>query len=102
MPRRPRCHSVGRKRQVLAEYNDWETLHGLTKRNGVSCTLIRVWIAKDEAGEFNDDVVAVELLATYQVCIAALERFVGKKALEQASSKGGLLRPSCRQACIPP
>jgi hypothetical protein len=78
------------KRQIVAEYNAGETLHGLSKRHDVCRNLIRVWIAKAEAGEFNDDVAAAELLATYEARIAALERLVGKQALELAFVKGGV------------
>lgn len=90
MPRRHRSHSMDLKRQVVAEYNAGETLHGLSKRHDVCRNLIRVWIAKAEAGEFNDDVAAAELLATYEARIAALERLVGKQALELAFVKGGV------------
>jgi hypothetical protein len=78
------------KRQIVAEYNAGETLHGLSKRHDVCRNLIRVWVAKAEAGEFNDDVAAAELLATYEARIAALERLVGKQALELAFVKGGV------------
>jgi len=78
------------KRQVVAEYNAGETLHGLSKRHDVCRNLIRVWIAKAEAGAFNDDVAAAELLATYEARIAALERLVGRQALELAFVKGGV------------
>jgi transposase len=90
MPRRHRSHSMDLKRQVVAEYNAGETLNGLSKRHDVCRNLIRVWIAKAEAGEFNDDVAAAELLATYEARIAALERLVGKQALELAFVKGGV------------
>ena len=88
MPRRHRSHSMDLKRQVVAEYNAGETLHGLSKRHDVCRTLIRVWNAKAEAGEFNDDVAAAELLATYEARIAALERLVGRLTLENDFLKG--------------
>lgn len=82
MPRRHRSHSMELKRQVVAEYNAGETLHGLSKRHDVCRNLIRIWIAKAEAGEFDDEVAAAELLVRYEARIAALERLVGKQALE--------------------
>lgn len=93
MPRRHRSHSMDLERQVVAEYNAGETLHGLSRRHDVCRNLIRVWIAKADAGEFNDDIAAAELLATCEARIAALERLVGRQAPELAFVKGGgLLR----------
>jgi transposase len=53
MPRH-RSHSVAFKRQVAEEYLAGETLHGLAKRHDLSRNLIRVWLAKYEAGAFDD------------------------------------------------
>ncbi len=64
MPRRHRSHSIELKRQVVAEYNAGETLHGLSKRHDVCRNLIRIWIAKAEAGEFDGEVAAAELLVS--------------------------------------
>jgi transposase len=66
-------------------------LHGLSKRHDVCRNLDPCWIAKADAGEFDDDVAAAELLATYEARIAALERLAGKQALELAFVKGGVL-----------
>lgn len=90
MPRRHRNHSMELKRQVVAEYNAGETLHGLSKHHDVCRNLIRIWIAKAEAGAFDDEVAAAELLVRYEARIAALERLVGKQALELAFVKGGV------------
>ena len=51
MPRH-RSHSVAFKRQVAEEYLAGETLHGLAKRHDISRNLIRVWLARHEAGAF--------------------------------------------------
>jgi transposase len=56
---RHRTHSADFKRQVAQEFLAGETLHGLAKRHDVSRNLIRVWVAKYEAGAFDDDVRAV-------------------------------------------
>src|ERR671913_1850135 len=89
MPRH-RSHSVAFKRQVAEEYLAGETLHGLAKRHDISRNLIRVWVAKYEAGEFDDDAQAADLLQAYEARIAALERLVGQQALELEFLKGAL------------
>jgi len=45
-----RTYSTEFKRQVSQEYIAGETLHALAKRHDVSRNLIRIWIAKYEAG----------------------------------------------------
>jgi len=52
---RYRSHSVAFKRQVAQEFVAGETLHSLAKRHDISRTLIRVWLQKHKAGEFDDD-----------------------------------------------
>src|ERR1700744_1614571 len=84
-----RSHSVEFKRQVAQEFLGGETLHGLAKRHDISRNLIRVWVAKYEVGAFDDDVNAADLIQAYEACIAALERLVGKQALELEFLKGG-------------
>jgi transposase len=84
MPRH-RSHSVAFRRQVAEEYLAGETLNGLAKRRR---NLIRVWVAKYEAGAFDDDAKAADLLQAYEARIAALERLVGKQALELEFLKG--------------
>lgn len=81
MPRH-RSHSVEFKRQVVEEYLGGDTLHGLAKRHDISRQLIRIWIEKYEAGAFDDDARAADLIQQYETRIAALERLVGKQALE--------------------
>jgi transposase-like protein len=74
-----RTHSTEFKRQVAQEYIAGETLHALAKRHDVSRNLIRIWIGKCEAGAFDDDFHATELLQEYEAKVAALERMVGGK-----------------------
>jgi transposase len=38
---------------VAQEYIAGETLHGLAKRHDLSRNLIRIWVAKFEAGAFD-------------------------------------------------
>ena len=85
-----RSHSIEFKRQVTQEYLAGETLHGLAKRHDICRNLIRVWVAKYEAGEFDEDAEAAGLIQGYEARIAALERLVGKQALELEFLKGAL------------
>ena len=50
--------------------------------------MIRVWVQKYEAGAFDEDAAAADLLQQYEARIAALERLVGKQALELEFVKG--------------
>ena len=79
---RHRSHSVAFKRQVAQEYLSGETLHGLAKRHDLSRNLIRLWVQKYEAGAFDEDATAADMIQEYEARIAALERLVGKQALE--------------------
>ncbi|MEA1648419.1 transposase [Nitrospirillum sp. BR 11164] len=85
-----RVHSIAFKRQVVAEYAAGEALYGLARRHGICRNLIRVWVAKAETGEFDEEVEASNLLAEYEGRIAALERLVGRQALEIEFLKGAL------------
>jgi transposase-like protein len=90
MPRRHRSHSTEFKRQVVAEYHAGETLHALSRRHDLSRNLIRIWVEKSEVGALDEDGAAAELLTTYEARIAALERLVGRQALEIEFFKGGM------------
>jgi|SRR5215813_8129378 len=85
-----RSHSIDFKRQVAREYLAGETLHGLAKRHDLSRTLIRIWVRNYEAGALDDDARAADLLQEYEAKIAALERLVGRQALELEFLKGEL------------
>jgi transposase-like protein len=85
---RHRSHSVEFKRQVAQEFLAGETLHGLSKRHDISRNLIRIWVEKYEAGAFDEDAQAADLIQAYEARIAALERLVGKQALELEFLKG--------------
>ena len=50
--------------------------------------LIRLWAAKYEAGEFDEEAEAADLLRQYEAKIAALERLVGRHALDVEFLKG--------------
>ena len=85
---RHRTHRVEFKRQVALEYLAGDTLKGLSRRHDISRNLVRLWVKKFEAGEFDEDAVAVDLVQQYEARIAALERLVGKQALEIEFLKG--------------
>ena len=87
---RHRSHSIEFKRQVAQKYVGGETLHALAKRHDVSRNLIRIWVAKYEAGAFGDDAQAADLIQEYEARIATLERMVGRQALEIEFLKGAL------------
>ena len=85
-----RTHSIEFKRQVAQEFLAGETLHGLVKRHDVCRNLIRVWVQKYEAGDFDEDAAAADLLQQYEARVAALERLVGKQALELEFLRGAV------------
>ena len=91
-----RSYPIEFKRQVARECLAGETLHGLAKRHEINRNLVRIWVAKYEAGSFDSDTAAADVLADYEARIAALERLVGKLALENEFLKGAsrdALRP---------
>lgn len=88
MPRQHRRHSTAFKRQIVEEYHAGGTLHGLSKQYDVCRNLIRVWIEKYDAGAFDDEAEAADMLQEYEARIAALERLVGRQALELEFLKG--------------
>jgi transposase-like protein len=85
-----RTHSIEFKRQVAQDYLAGETLHSLARRHDLSRNLVRIWIQKFEAGAFDDDAVAADTIEAYEARIAALERLVGRQALEIEFLKGAL------------
>jgi transposase len=85
-----RSHSIEFKRQIAQEFLAGETLHGLAKRHDISRNLIRIWVKKLESGAFDEDARAADLLQEYEAKIAALERLVGRQALEIEFLKGAL------------
>jgi len=87
---RHRTHSIEFKRQVAQEFIAGETLHALARRHDISRGLIRIWVRKFEAGAFDDEARAADLLQEYEAKIAALERMVGRQALEIEFLKGAL------------
>lgn len=79
---RHRTHSIEFKRQVAQDYLAGETLHSLALRHDLSRNLVQIWIQKFEASAFDDEAVAADTIEAYEARIAALERLVGRQALE--------------------
>ena len=92
MTRRHRRHSTAKKREIVEAYLNGEALHALSKEHDVCRNLIRVWIEKYERGEYDDDAVEADLIPEYEARIAALERLVGRQALELEFLKGAQKR----------
>ena len=60
---RHRTYNLEFKRQVVQQYLTGEiALAGLARQHDICRTLIRIWVAKYEAGEFDDEVVQGKLL----------------------------------------
>lgn len=93
---RYRIYSIEFKKQVVREYLGGEPLHRLGKRHQISRNLIRIWIAKYETGEFDDDQTAAAMLAEYEARIGLLERKVGQLTLENDLLKKTLPRLQSR------
>ena len=85
-----RTHSIEFKRQIAQEFVAGETLHTLAKRHDLSRNLIRIWVTKFETGAFDEDARAADMLEDYEAKISALERMVGRQALEIEFLKGAL------------
>ena len=62
----------------------------VAKRHDVSRNFIRIWVRKYEEGAFDEDAQAADPIPEYEARIAALERLVGKQALELEFLKGAL------------
>jgi transposase len=82
MTKRHRRHSTARKREVVEAYLKGSSMRALSQIYDVCRTLIPIWVDKYERGEFDDDAIEEELLPEYEARITALERLVGRQALE--------------------
>ena len=87
---RHRTHSIEFKRRVVQDYLAGETLLSLGRRYDLSRNLIRIWIQKFEAGAFDVEATTADTIQTYEARIGALERLVGRRALEIEFLKGAL------------
>jgi len=75
---------------VVGAYSAGETSYGLARRHDICRNLIRAWVTEAEAGEFDDEVEAFNLLSDYEGKIAALERLVGRQDYGWAPKRNAL------------
>ena len=84
---RHRRYDLDFKRRLAQEYlSGGVTLGALARHHDVSRNLIRLWVEKYEAGEFEDGEVQTEQLSHCQTRIAELERKVGQLVMETSGS----------------
>jgi transposase len=91
-----RSPSIEFKRQVAQDFLGGEMLHGLATRHDISRNLIRVWVETYEAGAFDEDARAADLIQSDAARIAALGRLLGRQALELEflkAAQGSTVRP---------
>ena len=77
-----RSYSIAFKRQVAEEYLAGAAASVLGKRHDLCRNLVRIWVRKYEAREYDDDARAADTLQEFEAKVAALEQLVGRQALE--------------------
>ncbi|MDE2659616.1 MAG: transposase [Acidobacteriota bacterium] len=87
-----KTHSVALKRQVVREYLEGETLHGLARRHNLPRNLIRLWVDEDlyptrdgelsEAPALDDIAALAQTIYECETRIEAIERLVAKRVAE--------------------
>lgn len=87
-------HSSAKKGEVAEAYFNGESMHALSQKHDVCCTLIPIWIDKYERGEFDDAAIQEELPPEYETRIAALERLIPMARI--SDSRGILKSPQLR------
>lgn len=90
--KRHRRHSIPFKRMIVEAYLNGAALNALSVEHDVCRHLIRTRIEKYEKGEFDSDAVEAEQIPEYEARIAALERLVGRQALEVEFLKTARMR----------
>lgn len=79
---RHRGHSPAVKRQAVEAYVAGAAPNALSKDDDICRHLIRVWVGTYEAGALDEETEAANTLHEPGAKIAALERMVGRQALE--------------------
>ena len=102
---RHRTHSVALKRQVVQEYLDGETLHGLARRHNLPRNLIRIWVDESvyptrdgdlsEVSALEDIAALAHTIHECETRIEAIERLVAKRAAELDTRRG--TRPQAQE-----
>ena len=67
---------------VVGAYSAGETSYGLARRHDICRNLIRVWVTKAEAAEFDDEVEAPNLLSEYEGKIARWSVWSAAKTMD--------------------
>lgn len=80
--RKHRRHSIPFKRMIVEAYFNGTALNALSVEHDICRHLIRTWIDKYENGEYDTEPAQSEQILEYEARIAALERLVGRQALE--------------------
>jgi len=91
-----RSYSIEFKRRVAQEFLGGETLHGLARRHLVSRNLIRIWVAKFEAGGFDDDTVAANIVQVQNARIGLAENGGGLIGMDLAACAVTILESTSR------
>ena len=85
-----RFFTVEFKRRVAQAYLSGEPVGSLSRCYDLPRNLIRIWAGKYEAGVFDDEARPADAIREYEARIAALERLVGRQAMELEFLKGAL------------
>lgn len=85
-----RIFTTAFKRQVAQEFLAGASLNALGRKHEVARNLIRIWVAKYQAGEYEPDFIPTPRLSAHEVKIAELERMVGKLTMELEFLRGVL------------
>lgn len=93
-----RMFTVAFKRQIAQEFLAGASLNALSHKHEVARNLIRIWVAKYQAGEFEPDFVPMPRLSAHEIKIAELERMVGKLTMELEFLRGSCEAHHCSEA----
>ena len=85
-----RIFTIALKRQVAQEYLAGASLNALSRKHEVARNLIRIWVAKYQAGEYEPDFIPMPRLSAHEIKIAELERMFGKLTMELEFLRGVL------------
>ena len=94
--KRHRRHSIPFKRMIVEAYHNGAALNALSVEHDVCRHLIRIWIEKYENGEYDSEAAEAEQIPEYEARIAALERLVGRQALEIEFLKTARMRTASK------
>ena len=97
-----RSYSIAFKRQVAEEYLAGASPSVLGKRHDLCRNLVRVWVRKYEAGEYDDDARAADTLQEFEAKVAALEQLVGRAGTRDRVLKRAVKAHACRTARLHP